>query len=60
MMKQPEVWGHGSIAIFITIAAILVFGPFVMSPISPPGIPLLLVFPVVLAAIVIFLIVFSN
>ncbi|KAG4946029.1 hypothetical protein GLYMA_15G120000v4 [Glycine max] len=59
-MRQPEVWGHGSIVIFFIIVAILVFGPLLMGVPSPPGIPLLLVFPVVLAAIMIFLIAFSN
>ncbi|OIV96051.1 hypothetical protein TanjilG_27155 [Lupinus angustifolius] len=59
-MKQPEVWGHGSIAIFLVIVAIILLGPLFMGPISPPGIPLLLVFPVIIAVVIILLIVFSN
>ncbi|KAK7412749.1 hypothetical protein VNO78_04345 [Psophocarpus tetragonolobus] len=54
-MRQPEVWGHGSIVIFLIIVAILLFGPLVMGFPSSPGIPLLLVFPVVLAAVITFL-----
>ncbi|KAK7331156.1 hypothetical protein VNO77_25373 [Canavalia gladiata] len=56
-MGQPEVWGKGTIAIFLVIVAILVFGPLLMGPVSPPGIPLLLLFPVVLVALLIFLVV---
>ncbi|XP_057428586.1 uncharacterized protein LOC130722017 [Lotus japonicus] len=59
-MRQPEVWGHGSIVAFLIIAAILLFGPLFMGAISPPGIPLVLVFPVVIVAVLIFLIVVSN
>ncbi|KAK7332446.1 hypothetical protein VNO80_29198 [Phaseolus coccineus] len=55
-MRQPEVWGHGSILIFCIIVAILLFGPFLMGIPSPPGIPLLMVFPVVIIVILIFLV----
>ncbi|XP_020202282.1 uncharacterized protein LOC109788054 [Cajanus cajan] len=48
------------ILILFIIAAFLLLAPLFMVPLSPPGIPLLLVFPVVLAAILTFLIVFSN
>ena len=60
LMRQPEVWGHGSVVIFLIIAGILLFGPFFLGSASPPGIPLLLVYPVVLAAVLIFLIVVSR
>ncbi|AES64548.1 transmembrane protein, putative [Medicago truncatula] len=59
-MKQPEVWGIGSLVAFLIIVAILVFGPFFMGPVSPPGYLLLLVFPVVIAALIIFLIICSK
>ncbi|KAF7803876.1 putative transmembrane protein [Senna tora] len=54
-MAQPEVWGHGSIVAFLVIVAILLVGPWFMGPISPPSFPLLLIFPIVMAAVLIFL-----
>ncbi|KAF1890702.1 hypothetical protein Lal_00013297 [Lupinus albus] len=48
-MKQPEVWGHGSIAIFLVIVVIVLLGPLFMGPISAPGLPLLMMFPVIIA-----------
>lgn len=59
-MWLPEVWGTGSILVFLIIVAILLFGPLFMGSVSPPGILLLLVFPVVLAAVIIFLIIVTN
>ncbi|KAK7331155.1 hypothetical protein VNO77_25372 [Canavalia gladiata] len=59
-MRQPEVWGQGSITIFLIISAILVFGPLFMGPVSLPGIPLLLLFPVVLVAVLIFLVIIEQ
>lgn len=59
-MAQPEVCGEGSIVAFLIIVAIILLGPFFMGIVSPPGIPLLLVIPVVLAAVLIFLIVVTN
>ncbi|KAG2395594.1 uncharacterized protein LOC124819649 [Vigna umbellata] len=59
-MRQPEVWGHGSVVIFLIIAAILLVGPLLMGTSTPPGIPLLMVFPVVIAAVLIFLVVTSD
>jgi len=59
-MSQPEVWVHGSIVIFLIIVAIILLGPLFMGPVTPPGIPLLMVFPLVLIAVWIFLVVNSN
>ncbi|KAK7246002.1 hypothetical protein RIF29_40859 [Crotalaria pallida] len=59
-MRQPEVWGHGSIAVFLVIVAILLLAPLFMGSVSPPGIPLILVFPLVIAALITFLIVWGK
>ncbi|QCD77304.1 uncharacterized protein LOC114188579 [Vigna unguiculata] len=59
-MKQPEVWGHGSVLIFLIIVGILLVGPLVMGTPTPPGIPLLMLFPIVIIALFIFLVVTSN
>ncbi|XP_028800378.1 uncharacterized protein LOC114755677 [Neltuma alba] len=59
-MEQPKIWGPGSIIAFFIIVAIQFLMPLFMGPVSPPTLPLILIFPIVLATILIFLIITSN
>jgi len=55
-MTQPGEWDRGSILIFFIIVVMILFGPLFMGPVTPPEIPLLMVFVVALTAIWILLI----
>lgn len=50
-------WGVGSVVALLLMVAVLVFVPLGMGPglLQPPSIPMLLVFPLFLAAVFIFL-----
>ncbi|KAI3495125.1 hypothetical protein L1887_37302 [Cichorium endivia] len=49
-------WGVGSVVAMLFVVGCMLFLPLVMGPVAPPSIPVLLLIPVMLAAILIFLI----
>ncbi|KAL7592450.1 hypothetical protein Lser_V15G31942 [Lactuca serriola] len=49
-------WGVGSVVAMLFVVGCLLFLPLVMGPVAPPSFPVLLIIPVVLAAVLIFLI----
>lgn len=47
--------GFGSVMMMLIVAAVILFGPLIMGPLTPPPVFIFLIFPAVLVAIYLYL-----
>ncbi|KAM0028103.1 hypothetical protein Hanom_Chr10g00893591 [Helianthus anomalus] len=53
-------WGVGSVVAMLLVFGCMLFLPLGMGPVAPPSIPMIVLVPVFLAAVIIFLSIASN
>ncbi|KAJ0888041.1 hypothetical protein HanRHA438_Chr09g0397611 [Helianthus annuus] len=58
--KMEYGWGVGSVVAMLLVVGCMLFLPLGMGPVAPPSIPVIVLVPVFLVAVIIFLSVASN
>ncbi|XP_076912688.1 uncharacterized protein LOC143571053 [Bidens hawaiensis] len=53
-------WGVGSMVAMLLVVGCMLFLPLTMGPVAAPSIPMMILVPVVLVAVIIFLSIASN